>query len=165
MVITEEFNKAIADKDIRMIRIMLKDSLVVDPTLTEFNMMTSIAEKRLEGLYDDHDGEKLNFDTSTWNKDYMDTQMFQVVYNFSKERLKLLKSICQYLYKSRVEKNKNAFYKSKEANNFTKKQFSKVIIISGLAVIAMGIAISTPVAIVFGVLAVVAGGILIILGV
>ena len=84
MAITEEFDKAITAKDIRMIRIMLKDSLVVDPTLAEFNAMTSIAEKRLEGLYDDHDGEKLSFDTFTWNKNYMDTQMLQVVYNFSK---------------------------------------------------------------------------------
>ncbi len=164
MAITEEFDKAITAKDIRMIRIMLKDSLVVDPTLAEFNAMTSIAEKRLEELYDDHDGEKLNFDISTWNKNYMDEQMVQVVYNFSKERLELLKCICQHLYKSRAEKIENDRDKSNEANKFTQKQVGTGVILTGVAVAAVGIAISKPIVIGVGGLAIVVGGILIISG-
>ena len=38
-----------------------------------------------------HDGETLDYDTSSWTKDYLNQQMVAVVNNFSRERVDLLK--------------------------------------------------------------------------
>ena len=44
MSITEEFRNAIAKNDKKLVRIMIKDSIVVDSTLVEFNEMIKVAE-------------------------------------------------------------------------------------------------------------------------
>lgn len=164
MALTEEFDKAITVKNTRMIRIMLKDSLVVDPTFEEFNKMVSIAENNLNDLYDEHDGEKLNFDSSSWTKDYMNEQMVQVVYNFSKERLNLLKSICKNMYKGRANKIEAERVNTREIHRVTQKQVGTGVVISGVVIATVGVAISEPLVIGVGALAIVVGGIIIILG-
>ena len=95
---SQEFQTALDYKDIMIVRIMLKDSLVVDPTFTEFGEMLRLAEQSLDSLYDEHDGEELINHSSQWNKDYMDIQMVKVIRNFSRERIELIKNICAHLY-------------------------------------------------------------------
>ena len=53
MAVSQEFQTALDDKDMRLVRIMLKDSLVVDPTFTEFGEMLRLAEQSLDSLYDE----------------------------------------------------------------------------------------------------------------
>ena len=55
MAITNAFNKAITEGNIRQIRIMLKDSLLVDPTFERYNEMEKLAST-VPGIYDEHDG-------------------------------------------------------------------------------------------------------------
>lgn len=97
MSISSEFKQAVDNKDILMLRIMLKDSLVVDPSFADFDQMISYATSYLDNLFDSHDGEV--FDTPTnWNKSYMDQQMVKLINNFSHERITLLKKVCRHLY-------------------------------------------------------------------
>jgi hypothetical protein len=96
MVITNAFRNAVSTGDVRGIRIMMKDSLLVDPSFTEFNEMNRIAGS-VTGLYDVHDGSELNGDKSAWNDDYMNKMMVQVVNNFSHERVDHLKEIVKQL--------------------------------------------------------------------
>ena len=96
MALTNAFFEALNGKNIRRIRIMMKDSLLVDPTFAEYAEMEKAAAS-LEGLYDAHDGRELIEDKSQWNDDYMDTLMVQVVNNFSHERLEHLKKVVRYL--------------------------------------------------------------------
>jgi len=96
MTVAESINKAISEGDIKGIRIMMKNSLLVDPSFAEFDEMTRIAGN-MPGLYDAHDGRELNGDKSAWNDDYMDKLMVQVVGNFSHERLDHLKEVVRHL--------------------------------------------------------------------
>ena len=96
MAITKAFTDAVASGDIRGIRIMMKDSLLVDLTFRDFNEMSSLAA-RVPGLYDAHDGRAFVEDSSAWNDDYMNKLMVQVVGNFSRERLDHLKKVVRYL--------------------------------------------------------------------
>lgn len=96
MAITESFRKASATCDVSGIRIMMKDSLLVDPTFGEFKEMENLA-KGVDGLYDPHDGRELNPDKTAWNDDYMNKLMVQVVGNFSHERINHLKDVVFYL--------------------------------------------------------------------
>ena len=96
MAITNAFNKAIADGNIRQIRIMLKDSLLVDPTFGRFNEMEKLA-LTVHGIYDEHDGRPFKSLSSEWSDSYMDSLMVQVVGNFSHERVEHLKDVVRTL--------------------------------------------------------------------
>jgi hypothetical protein len=96
MALTNAFYDAVKDKNIRRLRIMMSDSLLVDPTFREFTEMDEVASS-VEGLYEPFDGRPLETDESNWNDDYMSKQMVQVVSNFSHERINHLKSVIRYL--------------------------------------------------------------------
>ena len=98
MAVAEEFKSAVSAGNRTMVRIMLKDSLLVDKSFVSFNEMLAYAEKRMDNLYDVHDGEVLIEEPDKWNKDYMNQQLFAVVSNFSKERLNLLKKIVSHVF-------------------------------------------------------------------
>lgn len=96
MAVTNEFRDAVAAQNIRRVRIMMKDSLLIDPTGGSFDEMAEAAEG-LAGLYDEHDGRELAEDESAWDEDYMDRLMVQAVGNFSHERLEHLKKVLRRL--------------------------------------------------------------------
>ena len=96
MAITKSFTDAVASGNVKSIRIMMKDSLLVDLTFHDFNEMSRLAAK-IPGLYDTHDGRMFIEDSSAWNDDYMNKLMVQVVGNFSHERLEHLKEVVRYL--------------------------------------------------------------------
>jgi len=94
--ITSAFTDAVKDNNVRLIRIMMKDSLLLDPSFKQFDEMNRLA-KDVPGLYDEHDGRELDEDPSHWNDDYMNELMVQVISNFSHERVELLKKVVAHL--------------------------------------------------------------------
>lgn len=96
MDITNSFKKAVEDGDVKDIRIMLKESLLVDPSFEDFNQKSNYA-RNIGGVYVDHDGRELNSDESTWDDNYMDKLMSQLSTNFSKERVEHLKKVIRKL--------------------------------------------------------------------
>lgn len=98
MALTKEFLDAVEQRDETMVRIMLKDSMLLDPSLKTFEEMLQAAEAQMSGLYDAHDGEELKQNSSEWDEDYMNLQMVSVVSNFSRERVPLLKKIVKKLF-------------------------------------------------------------------
>ena len=57
MALTNEFIDAVANNKKTRVRIMLKDIMLVDPSMKAFNEMLSYAESNMDNLYDEHDGE------------------------------------------------------------------------------------------------------------
>ena len=59
MPVTSDFKTAVQDKNVRRVRIMMKDRFIRDPSFTEFEEMSREAEKGLGArtLYERHDGE------------------------------------------------------------------------------------------------------------
>ena len=96
MALTNAFYEAVQSGNVRRVRIMMQDSLLVDPTFAEFNAMEKVASS-MAGLYDEHDGKELIEDSSLWNDDYMDKVMVKVLSNFSHERIDHLKEVVRYL--------------------------------------------------------------------
>ncbi|MCL2016363.1 MAG: hypothetical protein FWG68_08985 [Defluviitaleaceae bacterium] len=99
MTVSNRFREEVQNNNIAAVRIMLKDSILTDPSLTKFNAMFDLA-KNMSGLFDPHEdrGEPLKEDKSEWTKDYGDLLKSQIVPNFSKERLEHLKKVVQHLY-------------------------------------------------------------------
>ena len=163
MNINQEFIDAVNAQDTLLVRIMLKDSLIIDPTLTEFDRLIAFAEEKVDDLYDTHDGEELLYDVTCWSKDYMNDQMVSVVSNFSEKRLELLKSIVKYVYREEIEKMQTESRREnckKEA--VSQKQIGMGLTVTGVATAAIGVAVSKPLVIGIGVAVAVAGGVLIV---
>lgn len=97
MAVTKAFTNDVASGNIKGVRIIMKDSLLVDLTFRDFEEMSRIAGN-MPGLYDAHDGRELIMDKTLWNDAYMNKLMVQVVGNFSHERLNHLKEVVRYLY-------------------------------------------------------------------
>lgn len=96
MAVTKTFKEAVKSNSVLDVRIMMKDSLITEPTFTLFGEMEKIASV-MEGLYDEYDGKSFQLDKSTWDDNYMNKLMVQVVGNFSHERLDHLKEVVRYL--------------------------------------------------------------------
>lgn len=95
--LTKSFYDAIDKRDKKLLRIMLKDSLLVDLTHNEANaMMQRISSSDIE-IFDQHDGEEFEKDTSKWNDDYMAGVRVDIYDNFSKERWNHLKQVVKFL--------------------------------------------------------------------
>lgn len=96
MALTNAFHEAVQSGNVRRVRIMMKNSLLVDPTFEEFHSMEKASASMTE-LYDEHDGKDLIEDRNMWNDDYMDKVMVKVLSNFSHERVDHLKEVVRYL--------------------------------------------------------------------
>lgn len=95
-LLTGAFYKTLSSGNVRRMRIMMKDALLMDPSLHLFNVMMKEA-KGMNGLFDKHDGRELILDKNKWNDDYMNISMVRIVGNFSHERLHNLMAVVQYL--------------------------------------------------------------------
>ncbi len=124
MSITNAFRNAIATGDVRGIRIMMKDSLLVDPTFTEFAEM-EILTQNISGVYDSYDDRAFEEDKSAWNDDYMNKIMVQVVGNFSPERIKHLKDVVRHLNPVAVRPQKSAPGYTRQNTVASSKQTSR----------------------------------------
>lgn len=63
--------------------------------------MIAVAEKSIsttDELYDVHDGEIFNEDVTTWDEEHLTNQSYEIVNNFSRERLAThFKEVCQHM--------------------------------------------------------------------
>lgn len=121
MTLSNAFFEAVNSGSMRRVRIMMKDSLLVDPTFKEFKEMENITNSIL-GLYDGHDGREFITDETEWDDNYMDKLMVQVVSNFSHERIRHLKDVVHHLRPipiatqgSPLSESKRTDYSSKNA--------------------------------------------------
>ena len=101
MAVTRAFIEAVNTGDVLSVRIMIKNSLLVDPTFVEVLEMEKVS-LNMDGLYDEYDGVEFIHDKTLWNEDYMNDLMVQIIYNFSHERLEHLKEVVRYLEKSEI---------------------------------------------------------------
>ncbi len=96
MSLTSAFYEAMQSGNVVRVRIMMKNSLLSDPSFAEFAEMERAAAS-MAGLYDQYDGGELISDKSQWTNSYMDQLMVKLISNFSPERINHLKEIVRYL--------------------------------------------------------------------
>ncbi len=96
MALTNAFYEAVNSGNVTRVRIMMKNSLLTDPTGAEFAEMERAAAS-MPGLYDQHDGQEFITDKSKWTNEYMDQVMVKLISNFSKERISHVKDLVHHL--------------------------------------------------------------------
>ena len=102
-MISPEFIAAVDNKNLLLTRIMLKDSMVVDPTMEQFTERFDYAKRKLPDLMMKYDGEELESDCSKWTVQIMNIELVELINNFSQERLQHLQEIIRVLYASEIK--------------------------------------------------------------
>lgn len=102
-MVSSEFNSAIRSGNLLRARIMLKDSLIVDPTFAQFSEMLAYARRELPGLLVPYDNSDLEDDRSKWNKDLMNTELVEIVNNFSEVRIDHLKKVISVVLAEKIK--------------------------------------------------------------
>lgn len=97
MALTREFREAVSQGNLLRVKIMLKDSLLVDTSFNQFNEMLNYAEQELGGIWvsDEEDN-----DVFSQSPEELNTILAGLVNNFSKRRVIHLKEMINKLYPS-----------------------------------------------------------------
>lgn len=95
MALTKEFRDAVEQGNLLRVRIMLKDSLLVDTSFEQFNEMLRYAELRLKGLWVSDEEDDEGFSQSP---DELNNILVGLVNCFSKRRVDHLKKLIKKIY-------------------------------------------------------------------
>lgn len=98
MALTQEFRCAVEQGNLLRVRIMLKDSLLVDTSFEQFNEMIRFAELRLNNLWINDEDDNEEFSQSA---DELNIILAGLVNNFSKKRVAYLKKLIKKMYPSK----------------------------------------------------------------
>lgn len=98
MALTPEFEDAVNSRNLLRVRIMLKDSLLVDKSFGLFKEMRRYAENRGLDIWMEKTEEIEIANRSEWNVDLLNLELTRLVSDFTKERFTYCKSIIEKVY-------------------------------------------------------------------
>lgn len=116
-MITDVFKKAVEDKNIQRVRMLLKNSLTTDLTFNQFQEMLDYCIHRLPEIIEKHDGERFDMNKTNWNKTYASNLKVDLMDNFSIERIAHIKEVQKYVYKDKILENQQNKQKSTNHQN------------------------------------------------
>lgn len=122
-MISPEFRTAVSERNLLRVKIMLKDSFVIDPTFTQLDEMLTYARTRLPCLFEPFDGGALENDDSKWNETVMNMELVQLINNFSEKRINHLKQVVAKVLKTKIikiqrERNRQSQQKACTSQSF-----------------------------------------------
>lgn len=181
MSISKELLDAVNNNDIVMVKIILQNSMLLDPSFASYDEELAFALKHFPNLYDSHDGTAFKSDSAMWTKNYLDELMTDLTLNFSRERVSHIRKVCRHIYGSTInnQRRQSRPESSDEGNrsgghygrpsgtnnrhekDSNSRQIGTGLVVGGAAAAVVGIAISEAVVIGAGVAAAVVGGIMI----
>lgn len=104
---SQEFKEAVENQDVRRVRIMLGDRIIIDPTFQTFYNDLNYAKKELgENLFEPYDHKLTNENIKNWTEKSIAREIIRLNNNFSRERINLLYKMCQTVYSDRIQSNK-----------------------------------------------------------
>lgn len=123
MTISREFAQAVQDKNLLRVRIMLKDSLLVDKTFSLFDEMQQYASSRglnpwANSYY------PLEKAAKPWTEDTMNYELTALVNDFTKEHVDYVKAIISHVYKLSISLKQDSYVKLKSQEPETQKEQS-----------------------------------------
>lgn len=98
MALTPEFINAVSARNLLRVRIMLKDSLLVDKKFIRFTEMQKYAEGRGVNFWMEKSEELEIAPKAEWNVDLMNLELTRLVSDFTKERLVYCQSLIEKVY-------------------------------------------------------------------
>ena len=164
MAISPEFISAVQDHDLLRTRIMLKDSMLMDLTMRDFEERLAYAESKLSDLYEDYDGGPLPNDISVWNRELLDDQVVALINNFSKQRVSFLKKLVRHVFSTNAQEADRAqvVESHSQKSSIGPKEVGVGIAACGAVVAVVGLATVNPPVAVAGVAVAAVGSVIVI---
>ena len=134
MEISNDFINAVENRNILRVKLILKNSFIIDPTGETFNKLLEFTLKKIPDLFDNHDGELFK-DESNWTEEYFNEETVKIVDNFSEERIKLLKAMADKLFNKKVILPSSINYTNKGLQSYCKFITTRNIVGTLLAVV------------------------------
>lgn len=99
MALSSEFKEAVKGRNINGIRTQIYTSFTVSPKSNEGEEMVKYAEETLgNALYKEQDNQKLDLNVSNWTEEYYKQLLKDLMFNFSRERMNLLRKVRKHLF-------------------------------------------------------------------
>lgn len=98
MAVTRAFQEAIERGDLLRVRIMLKDSLLIDITFKQFREMQRYAERKNANLWMEQSEVLVKEPPTSWNKELMNRELVKLTDEFTEERVGYCQKIIRKVY-------------------------------------------------------------------
>lgn len=92
-MLSKEFTLAVKNHNLLRTRIMLKDSLIIDPTFSYYEEMITYAKQEIPDVVVPFDGEYLEENSLKWDRTMIDMELVRLINNFSEERVSHIKKM------------------------------------------------------------------------
>lgn len=114
MAVSNEFIEAVNRRDILGIRLMLKNSLLLDTSFYKYSEMIRYAEKAGISIW--MEPKDLERKEKPWSVDLMNYELTAIMNDFSEVHMEYLKEIISYVYRSSGQKSQNELSISRGKN-------------------------------------------------
>lgn len=122
MMLSSEFLKAVSERNINGVRTQIYTSFTVSPKSNEGEEMVKYAEENIgNALYKEQDNQKLDLNVANWTEEYYKQLLKDLMFNFSRERMNLLRKVRKHLF---AVKTVNSDNRSKINNGNTTNKSS-----------------------------------------
>ena len=98
MLDIEMFKEELRKNNILKIRLMMKNSLLYDPSFKTFNEMEKLAEEYKVNIWQDSSCEDFIKQKQSWTMDDVNYELTAIVSDFTKERIVYLKDLIANVY-------------------------------------------------------------------
>ena len=98
MSLTLDYKSAVSSKNLLLVRIMLKDSLLVDKYFIQFTEMIKYAEEMGMDIWTSETGKLEKKPIEEWSIELMNLELTKLVNDFTKERVDYCKKIIKKVY-------------------------------------------------------------------
>lgn len=105
MAVSKEFIQAIKEKNELRIRLMLKNSLLLDTSFRSFWEMVRVAESNGIEVWMENSGHPLERKSKPWSMDDMNYEITAVVNDFTEEHIRYLMDIIGEVYQTNASSN------------------------------------------------------------
>ncbi|SCW50933.1 hypothetical protein SAMN02910400_01060 [Lachnospiraceae bacterium C10] len=105
MAISNEFKQAVMNKDILEIRLLLKNSLLLDTSFGKYREMLNYVNSSGVNIW--IDSKPVDRKEKPWTKDLMNYELTAIVNDFSEDHMQYLQDIISYVYNGRIEQPRN----------------------------------------------------------
>lgn len=123
-MISADFKKAVQLGDEEKVKMMLKNSLTMDLTFNQFKSMLEYTLKFIPNIIESHNGTKFE-SKANWDKDYASLLKYDLVDNFSAERIAHIKEVQQYVYADELKKQLQSQNNNSQQRNQHSQQTSQ----------------------------------------
>ena len=122
MEVSNDLIKAVENRNLLRVKLILKNSFIIDPTGETFNKLLEFTLNRIPDLFDNHDGEL-----------FKDEETVKIIDNFSKERVLLLKAMADKLFNKKVIYQSSIHHTNNRRRSYFNFIYTRLVIGASLA--------------------------------